>query len=371
MCTDAWKRPLLYNLASELIWPEVISRARSHPHEVAWRDGNGGTALHHSCRFQNAEDVVKEMVKLHCSVATIQDNFGYTPLHVACWNGSSSIIQILVNAQGNAASVMDKEGRTPLHLACSSCPPPTVGTVEALIEANPDALMAKDAHGHTPLSLLCERHEERLRVAIDCMEDGADCEYLYGTTLKPFWTQLRMLPEAKIGKMFSCHDEWRLVHALTRVPDCPRLLFDLGLKLHPDQVKQKLDGSLPLHLAAECPISIQDKEYKDSYYICSLLSFFPDASRISDDLGRLPLHIAIESGKSWDGVIRKLLEAFPSALIRRDGKHYLFPCLLAALPSAEYDCLDESSCPQLTTILELLMADPSAAQKHPKVDRIV
>jgi len=366
MCTDKWKRPLLYNLTSELIWPDAISRARSHPHEVTWRDGNGGTALHYSCRFQNAEDLVKELVKSQDSVGIIQDNFGYTPLHIACWNGSSSIVQILVDAHGNAASVVDKDGRTPLHLACSSCPPPTVDTIEVLIAANPAALMSKDAQGHTPLSLLCQRHDARLKMAMERSEDGTDSNHIYNSILRPFWTQLRLLLEAKVGRLFASQDKWRLVHALTSIPDCPRVLFDLGLKLHPDQVKEKLDGSLPLHLAAECPISIQDEEYKDGYYICSLLSFFPDASRIRNHAGRLPFHIAIESDKSWDGVVKKLLQIFPSALILRDGKHFLLPSLLAALPLEEccslpvnaFGAADE----KLTTIFELLTADPSAVQ---------
>lgn len=366
MCTDKWKRPLLYNLTSELIWPDAISRARTHPEEVAWRDGNGGTALHYSCRFHNAHDVVKEMIKSQDSAATIQDKFGYTPLHVACWNGSSTIVQILVGDFGNAAAaaVVDKDGRTPLHLACSSYPAATVDTIEVLIEANPDALMAKDAQGHTPLSLLCQRHESSLRMATKCIQDGADREHVYDSILGSFWTQMRLLLEAKVGRLFACQERWRLVHALTCIPDCPRILFDLGLKLHPDQVREQLlDGSLPLHLAVKSPVSIQDNHFKDGYYVCSLLSFYPDASRIRNHKGQLPLHIAIENGKSWEGVIQKLLEAYPSALILRDGKHFLLPSLLAALPADSRDELDENIClQQLTTTLELLMADPSAVQ---------
>lgn len=361
MCADKWKRPLLYNLTSELIWPDVISRVRSHPHEVSWRDGNGGTALHFSCRFQNADDVVKEMVKSQDSAAmAIQDKFGYTPLHVACWNGSSSIVQILLDAHGTSASVVDNDGRTPLHLACSSCPPPTVNTIEVLLEANPDALIAKDSQGHTPLSLLCQRHDARLRIAMECIDSGADCDYVYDTVLKSFWNQLRLLLQAKVGTLFAYQDEWRLVHALSALPDCPRVLFDFGLKLHPDQVKEKVDGSLPLHLAAECPVTIQDEEFKDGYFICTLLSVYPAASRVSDGIGRLPLHIAIESGKSWDAVLKRLLCTFPSGLIRRDGKHFLLPSLLAALPVN--DEVDKSATFQLTTVLELLMADPGAVQ---------
>ena len=364
MWMNTSERPLLYSLASELIWPEAISRARSHPSEVTWRDGNGGTALHHSCRFEYAQDVVREMVKSHIAVTSMQDNSGSTPLHVACWNGSSSIIQILVDAHRDAALIPDKLGRTPLHLACSSCPTPPVDTIAILLKANPGALMAKDAQGHTPLSLLCQRHELRLRMAMESIDGGFDIDYVYSCILNPFWTQLRLLLEAKVGKGFASQQEWRLVHALTGIPDCPPVLFDLGLKLHPEQVHEKVGGSLPLHLAASCPATIMDAHHKDGYYVCSLLSLFPKASQVTDRIGRLPVHIAIECGKSWDGVIQKLLQVFPTALLIRDGKYCLLPAMLAALPTASNDMLnmDESACFQLTSILELLTADPSQIQ---------
>lgn len=350
-----WDRgqPALYNLTSELIWPEVICRARSHPHEVTWRDNDGLTALHHSCRFEYTVDVVQAMLTTDQAAACIQDKSGSTPLHVACWSGSVDNIRLLIEASRDAASVADNRGRTPLHLACSTFPTPSPDTIELLLEASPEVSMATDHNGKTPLSNLCDRHQQRLQLGIDLAKCGKDREEVMEKTLRPFWTHLRLLLRANAKERFSSEENWRLVHVLTTIPNCPPILFQLALALHPDQVKEKICGSLPLHLAAECPTASIDAIQRDGFYVSKLVDLFPMAAQIVDSLGRLPVHIAIENGKSWEGVVRKLVAKFPSAIIRMDGKHYLYPFLLAALASPR----DKDE--QLNCILELLRADPS------------
>lgn len=363
--------PTLYNLTSDLIWPDVIYRARSHPEEVCWRDDNGGTALHHSCRHQYSVDVVREMLKSKDAVACIQDKFGSTPLHIACWSGSSEIVRLLVDTYRDAASAQDKKGRTPLHVACSACPPPSVGTIEALINADPEVINIPDSLGQTPLSLLCARHDSRLNMALDMINRGLSSAEIVNDILGAFWRQLCLLLKANVRKCFSSGDEWRLLHALTTIPDCPRVLFQLAMKLYPEQVEESLNGSLPLHYAAECPTSLIDDIHQDGYYVCSLLLLFPKASKVPNLAGQLPLHIAVASGKSWDGVVEKLFSLFPSALMMKDGKSCLYPFMVAALPKPDH-CLRklevdlaDVSCQQLTSTYELLIADPTLVS-HPQ-----
>lgn len=357
--------PMLYTLTSELIWPEAIDRARSHPHEVNWQDDNGGTALHRSCRFQFTIDVIREMLKSGQSAACIQDKRGYTPLHVACWSGASDdIIELLLNAHRDAASLPDMHGRTPLHLACSSVTLTSAGSMDLLIQAGRDVSMSTDNTGKTPLSCLCERNEAKLKYAMQSIENGNDSVAVYRDILRPFWAQLRLLLNANAHDRFV-EGDWRLVHALTTIPDCPQILFELALKLHPEQVKEKVCGSLPLHLAAECPTSRVNELYKDGYYVCSLVSLFPKACEIRDSVGRLPFHIAIQSKKSWRFVLRKLFEEFPQAIILPDGKHFLLPFMLGALESDDVRARYVSS-PEpdqiLTSMVELLRLNPAAVK---------
>ena len=165
-----WDRsqPALYNLTSELIWPEVISRVRSHPQEVSWRDAKGGTALHNTCRA-GSTDVVKAMLKSSSAAARIQDQAGMTPLHVACWSGNKATIRLLLEAYPQAAGTVDKRGRTPLHRACASAPTPAVETVSLLLEACPTSAHLRDHHGKTPLALLCERQQDRIKAGKDML----------------------------------------------------------------------------------------------------------------------------------------------------------------------------------------------------------
>lgn len=378
----SWIQPTLYNLTNELIWPEVINRARSHPEEICWTDNEEGkTVLHHAARNFFSADVIREM--LNCSdpaAAAIQDKSGQTPLHVACWNGSSEIIQILLYANPSVASIRDNHGRTPLHHACSSVSLASAETFKILIKANPNAVKVMDKRGKTPLALLCDRHESRLQTALELMKHvtndiDADILYanprenIYGKILRPFWNQLQILLSAYDKPECNLSLDESLVHALSSIPDCPSLLFDLAVQLYPDQVKEKVFGSLPLHCAAECP-AILDEE--DGYYVLhALLLLFPHACRIPDSYGRLPLHLAIQSGKSYHGALKYLFEEYPDAISMRDGQHYLLPFMLASLSSTT----DSGTSPVNSTpvarpqaqhtvdsALELLKLDPSGVK---------
>jgi hypothetical protein len=92
-----------------------------------------------------------------------------------------------------------------------------------------------------------------------------------------------------------------------------------------------------------------------------------------DGSNRLPFHIAVESGKSWEGVLQGLFQLYPAAIQQRDGKYRMLPAMIAALPSAGTDGLE---CDQMeiddkevetvehlqcvNSLYELLLADPTA-----------
>ena len=78
-----------------------------------------------------------------------------------------------------------------------------------------------------------------------------------------------------------------------------------------------------------------------------LLKLYPEAAKVKDSCGTLPLHLSLHAGKKWfnDG-IKELFEAAPEALDARDNRG-LSPVMIA---SSVKQC-------DLTTIFELLRND--------------
>lgn len=50
-----------------------------------------------------------------------------------------------------------------------------------------------------------------------------------------------------------------------------------------------------------------------------LLQSNPDAAKVEDNYGRLPLHVAVDRDQPWTDAIERLVTAYPQALNRRDG----------------------------------------------------
>jgi hypothetical protein len=86
-----------------------------------------------------------------------------------------------------------------------------------------------------------------------------------------------------------------------------------------------------------------------------LVNANPFAARIESQFGpnkgRLPLHLAVATGKPWNEGIKSVLAAFPEAISRIDPLTGLYPFLQAATTER----------PECGVILELLKKDPSLA----------
>jgi len=73
----------------------------------------------------------------------------------------------------------------------------------------------------------------------------------------------------------------------------------------------------------------------------------PEAAKVADSNGSLPLHLSLSSGKSWNDGVKELFEAAPHSLqtMDQDG----LPPVIIASSGGRCD---------LTTIFELLRNDP-------------
>ena len=164
--------------------------------------------------------------------------------------------------------------------------------------------------------------------------------------------------------------------------------------LYPKQLEE-LDemGMTPLLIAAKSPIfkvrdlsdegfMLEDRIYGDSdsesdndmddgergdsgqpSVLDILVNANPRAAKIASSMGsfagRLPLHVAVASGKPWNEGIKTILNAYPEAISRVDPKTNLYPFLQAA-------AVDRPDC---GIILELLKKDPSLAVYSPNMQQ--
>jgi hypothetical protein len=173
---------------------------------------------------------------------------------------------------------------------------------------------------------------------------------------------------------------FRAVHAAS-VVDCPRPVVKIATIVHPTQMQEKdVNGMTPLLISAQAPIfkvrDLSDEGYMledrihgdDNIYNETQNDDEQDSSKasvieilvqadgfsacITDSQGRLPLHLAIASGKRWSEGVKAILEAYPDALSHKDVQTNLHPFLQAAVgPRADTG-----------TILELLRKDPSVVR---------
>jgi hypothetical protein len=165
-----------------------------------------------------------------------------------------------------------------------------------------------------------------------------------------------------------------LLHAACYA-NCPMAMVEIAFQVFPGMIfcrDEHLDR-LPLHFAAsrggytaQFPIGVSCNLQclEENSPVNLVLSKFPEASRVVDGQDQLPLHIAIDYAKkvseenrtfhseSW-GVstleIDALLDVYPEALQRRDGKTSLFPFQQAA----------EGCNGNIDVTYELLRRDPS------------
>ena len=115
------------------------------------QDGFGCTPLHTAC-FYSHLDIIKFLVSLHSVDVNIQDKNGYTTLHTACRYGHLNIINFLVSLPSVNVNIRDDSGYTPLHTACRYRQLDIVKFLMSIEQVNP---ISTDTKGNTPLHLVC------------------------------------------------------------------------------------------------------------------------------------------------------------------------------------------------------------------------
>lgn len=233
------------------------------------------TALHFAASSHASgdvgENVLNHLLSLNPAAAKSLDSEGGTPLHRIAENKYKSDwlydgVEKLYSAFPDAVRLVDENGRLPLHRAASAITYHdsldddvimTRSTIVRLLQENEDAAHQQDHFGCLPLHLVAE----------------------YGRS----W-------DAQVQALYDSNTA--AVRARTGI---------------------NYSNRLPLHLVAANADS-------DFSLVSKLVELNPRGASQADRKGKLPLHLACESGKSWQ-VVQSIHEAYPEAVQQpEDGR---------------------------------------------------
>ena len=147
------------------------------------QDHKGRTALHYAV-YSNRTDIVQYLLKHNAKTDIKDDDWGFTPIHIASSLGLFDMVSILIEYPGYKS--LDNEGRSILHQigadiltaeldgsryhdVITNCIKCCVLFIEVGIEIN-----AKDNFGKTALHRICNRSIHSTDIAIFLIANGAD-----------------------------------------------------------------------------------------------------------------------------------------------------------------------------------------------------
>jgi hypothetical protein len=289
----------------------------------------------------------------------------YTPLLHAVNSGAPKhVIQALAiqNAISEESVSHSCGGVLPLHSAIERYDT-TMEVVLCVLNMNPNAASIRDVNGLNSVDLIWKRfiepdnyrsEEVKRKAAIlrSRMEEvispkftmnkqsRAHCLLHDLPEFREFWNTLSILVQAASSpSTLSAYKSFKLLHACVEI-ECNPSLIQFAAALHPDQILEPADSHrrVLLHIAAS----------KSPCVFKAVLNLNRRAVARTDTFGRLPLHYAIESGKTWGDGISDLIKEHPKSLSLQDPRTGLPPCLAAA-------CSQSSD---LTTIFSILIMNP-------------
>ena len=371
--SDRPSRSLL-RLVEDHQWVAAAERITTHPHETHKVGMQGRTPLHVACDHDAPPPFIQALLSAWPEGAERVGTSQMNPLHITCSSPRASVDVVRVLLTGCRDPLMitgakDVDGDTPLHAACRFSAPMDV--LVTLLQANPAPIMWKDYEGLNPLMRLWVRYF--VLVGEQIISNIKQQSDITGDLIEAWEKSLLLLQVMyaieKRGRVEQNQVvPFRAVHAASSV-DCPRCVVRIAMVLYHQELLMRDElNRLPIHIAAVAPVFCvhdlrgegdQEKKesqnkYKEPSVIEILLCGERAAARERDPHGRLPLHLAIMRGKTWDDGVKALVEAFPEALTIPDNQTNLHPFMLAAsVGRGRGDC---------TTIYALLRAAPDLVQ---------
>eukprot|EP00533_Pseudo-nitzschia_delicatissima_P003249 CAMPEP_0116091464 /NCGR_PEP_ID=MMETSP0327-20121206/7520_1 /TAXON_ID=44447 /ORGANISM="Pseudo-nitzschia delicatissima, Strain B596" /LENGTH=866 /DNA_ID=CAMNT_0003582819 /DNA_START=130 /DNA_END=2730 /DNA_ORIENTATION=+ len=273
-----------------------------------------------------------------------------TALHLAASSSATGdagklVLTQLLAVNPNAATCIDTEASTPLHrIAGNKCKSDwTADAVEDVYRCYEGAIRRTDANGRLPL--------HRAASAITSYDSKLDAEAV--TSKSKICNLLREhVGAASQPDNFGCLPLHLVAENGVAWDAQVKALYEGNPAAVRVRTGVKLSNRLPLHFAASNPNS-------DASMIGKLLEYNPLAASQADRKGKLPLHLACESGHSWE-VVRLIHEAYPQAVTHAEQNKRGWHALHMAAASEVSDG---------TLLSELLNLYPNAATVSDKQDR--
>eukprot|EP00977_Amphora_coffeiformis_P024868 scaffold17426_cov170-Amphora_coffeaeformis.AAC.1 len=387
---DGYNETVLGTMLESGDWAAALSRIATHPAETQSVHDRGRRPLHLACADDAPAVVVQALMKAYPAAATMVGTTGMTPLHLTCSSDHASVhvVRVLLE-QGEEAQckIQDLDGDTPLHAAARSGAPLEV--LKALLVAHPAAANERDYEGLTPLLRLWVRYVVTLGDdALENIVSEADLTGELGEAWRKTELLLRCAHQGKLEDHQNQHmgSADGVLHAASAV-DCPRSVIKVAARIFSHQLSARdKNGLTPLLIAAQAPIfkvrdlsddgyffedvvhgdgssgsdngnSKEEEEDQSADTQPSVIDILLQANQgdasagacFSDPAGRLPLHLALNSGKKWNQGVLGLAQVHPEGLACLDPTCNLYPFLLAA----------EGQRSDLNTVYEVLRFDPS------------
>lgn len=381
---------VLMDLVEAADWAGCLTRINSHPAECREVEGQGRTPLHLACDNDAPAVVIQAMLQAYPEASVLTGTSNMNPLHITCSSLHASVHVVrglLECGRFEQFSMRDVDGDTPMHAACRCGAP--IEVLELLLRAYPAAVSMRDFEGLTPLLRLWVRYFVIL--GSDAIENVNSHEDLSGELLEAWNKTEFLLRCAHLGtlEVAATAKRFRTLHAAAAV-DCPRPILKIAAQLHQQQIHERdEDGRTPLMIACSAPV-FQVRDLSDAGYtledvihgdeinnngiaqqnnnsaaadqgrpqpsVIEILiranedTVSASGARLSDPSGRLPLHMALETGKPWNQGVKCLVDAFPESVSIADRSSKLFPFQLAATGD-------------LSSAFELLRLDPTLLER--------
>jgi hypothetical protein len=294
----------------------------------------------------------------------VQGPYYSSLLHVVHTGAPAHVVEHIVMQGSREEDNIEKisiDHALPLHCAIDRYDN-SMEVLLRMLEVNPHVASIRNANGFHSVDLLWKRfmdpedyrsdevkrkssvlrsHMEDVVMPKFCInrQSMAQCMLHECPELMEFWKIVTIFIQAACHPAKKVPYQSKLLHDCIEI-ECHVLLVQFAAALHPNQILEAVDNNrrLPLHIAAMKSLPI----FK------AVLGLNPRAAARQDESGRLPLHYAITSGKTWNDGVKDLIERYPESLKLQDPETGLPLYLLAA----------SIQCPDLTTIYLLLLENP-------------
>lgn len=211
-------------------------------------------------------------------------------------------------------------GMTPMYLVYHGSKHPSI--LKAILQHRPSLALKRICSFSGPdlVRLVCSPWENMLK--------GTNAEDVrHNVDLSKQWEKVVLTVRAAHKCRHKESDRTHELHLALELPCSPKIL-KWFLRMYPEQLRVPMaDGKLPLHHLVNSPAFIT---HKDADTILEqFLVLYPEAAKIRCN-GKLPLHLAIESGCLWTNGLKRLLYSYPDARQMPADKSNMLPFMMMA-----------------------------------------